>query len=53
MCYFYKNNGLDSIPNLAKSQPIRYTHGSYKEAFILLDNFAKSFNAEMIYSKTD
>ena len=53
MCYNFKNNGKDTLPDLARSQPVRYTYGSYKEAFLLMNDFAKSFNSEMIYSKSD
>lgn len=52
MCYNINNN-RDGLPDSARAFDIKYTHGLYKEAFIQLDNFVKSFNREMIYSRTD
>ncbi|MFI5154283.1 MAG: hypothetical protein ACHQET_13170 [Chitinophagales bacterium] len=52
MCYNINNN-REGLPDSARAFSIKYTHGLYKEAFLQLDNFVKSFNREMIYSKTD
>ncbi len=52
MCYNL-NNRKDAPPDSSRSMEIRHTFGIYKEAFLQLNNFAKSFDAEIIYLKTD
>lgn len=51
MCYNINNNQYAS-PDSARTSVVKYTRGASKEAFLQMDNFAKSFRAEMIYSKT-
>jgi len=51
MCY-NMNNSRDGIPDSARALNIRYTFGTYKEAFLQMDQFARSLKPEVIYSKT-
>ncbi|HEX4851991.1 MAG TPA: hypothetical protein VFV08_14350 [Puia sp.] len=51
MCYNIDNKQYAS-PETARSSVVKYSRGASKEAFLQMNDFAKSFNAEMIYSKT-
>ena len=51
MC-FNLNNVRNGIPDSTNSWSAKFTHGPDKEAFLLMNGFAQSFNKEVIYSRT-
>jgi hypothetical protein len=51
ICYNLKNL-RKAVPDSTHSWEAKYTFGPDKQAFLLLDDFAKSFGSEIIYSKT-
>jgi hypothetical protein len=46
------NNIRDGTPDSTNFVQVKYTYGPYKAAFLQMDRFARSFKAELIYSKT-
>jgi len=52
LCYNLANN-RGNIPDSSHFTQVKYTFGPYKAAFMQMDKFARSFNVEIIYSKTD